>query len=157
MEKIAGMGLDPRAEGVVIICRHEQREQINILNLLFHLKRILVDNLPTESKRNQNGNQSDSGKDQHDVSEHLAKHAADSILAVVEVMNALHGAMRCNHVQRPEGEVEWRVFLLKAVAVLDVLAVVQNGQANENHEENCVENGQVVLVFAEVRSRIENL
>ena len=93
MEKIAGMGFDPCAEGVVIICRHKKREQINVLNLLFHLQRIFVDHLPTESKRNQNSYQRNPRKHQHDVSKHLAKHAADSILAIVEVMNTLHGTM----------------------------------------------------------------
>ena len=107
MEKIAGVSLDPCAEGVVVVGRHEQREQVNVLNLLFHLQSVFVDDLPTEGKSDQNGDQSDSGKHQHDVSEHFAKHAADAVLAVVEVMNALHTAVRRNHVQRPEGEVQW--------------------------------------------------
>jgi len=124
MEKITGMLFNPFAESVVVVCGHEQREQVNVLNLLFHLQSVLVDDLPTEGKSDQNGDQSDSGKHQHDVSEHFAKHAADAILAVVEVMNALHTAMRHNHVQRPKGEVQRRVFLLKSVSILNVLAVV---------------------------------
>lgn len=68
------------------------------------------------------------------MSEHFANHAADAILAVVEVMNTLHSTMRCNHVQRPKREVQWGVFFLKSVPILDVLAVVQNGQTDENHQ-----------------------
>jgi len=39
------------------------------------------------------------------MGEHFAKHAADAVLAVIEVMDALHAAMRNDHVQRPKGEV----------------------------------------------------
>ena len=86
MEQIRGVLLDPFAQSVIIVCCHEQHEQVNILDFVFHLFCVLIDDLPPEPEGYQYRYYCYPGERQHYVGHHFAHHRANAILRIVKVM-----------------------------------------------------------------------
>ena len=134
MEQIRRMLFNPFAKSVVIVCCHEKNEQINPLDLLFHLFGVFVDDLPPEAKRYKHSYYGDSRECKHDVGHHLAHHRPHTVLGVVEVVEAFECAMRHRHVQGSESEEKRRVLILKLFFVLLVFFPVERSKGYENQE-----------------------
>lgn len=145
---------NPFAESVVIISCHNENENINEVDLLFHFLGVVVNYLPSKPESNKKSNQGNSWKDEEYMREHLARHWSNTVLSVIEIVNTFKEAVRPNHVEGAEGKIEWWVFLFKFLLVFLILFVIYKPKGHENYEENKVEDGEIVFVFAEVATGI---
>lgn len=115
---------DPLAQGIVIVGRETEDKNVNEVDLLFDIPCVIINDLPPESKCNQQSYQSDPRKNKEDMCEHLAGHRAYTVLHIVKVVNALKKAMGPDHIQRAESEVEGRIFFLEPFPVFLVFLIV---------------------------------
>ena len=151
------MLLDPSAERIIIIGGHGQHEDVNPLDLLLDLDGVFIDDLPSKCEGDQYRYHGYSREDEHYMRQHLTEHGADAILRVVVVMDAFHRAVGDHHVERSEGEIQWRILLFESVSIFNIFPVVEHGQYHEANPQNCIQSCQMVLVLTEMASSIENL
>lgn len=88
VEEVTWMLLNPLAELKIIISGHAKDEEVNPLYLSLDFLGVLINYLPPEAKCDQNRHHSYAREKQSYVRHHLAKHRADAVRGVLDIMNA---------------------------------------------------------------------
>ena len=88
MKQVAGMLLNPLTKFEVVVCCQSEDEEVNPLNLLLHIFRILINHLPSKCECNQDREHGDAREYQGDVGDHFAEHGSNAILRILNVVNA---------------------------------------------------------------------